>query len=541
MLYLQVLHSGLWLLLISSFKCVLTLRTIDEGKRGTCNFTSIHDSCPQFEGNISAEDLYREGMKISKCMNTQTNENLVDVSGSLECLIRDVQRNLEHRRQNLTKISQILLETELKIQSDHSQKRVQKFKCFYCAIYELNSVLNSTYHFHKNDTESFYLNKENFEIIRRIFTLLLYVNLSQNSSDVMDNDFSDTETWENFFITLTNNTLDTIEIRSKVDRVLKDKAEEKSKKMFRAKNCAFGSECKFRPILWILYTIAIVENGLLIFIFIRHRDMRSDRNTVILNLAIADILSVLCNGALQVIFMYGETFQKVKIYYRIADTSLEITTGVCIYSIVVLSIQRYFAVIPVHKCSDCSVAKRFNSIFFVCVLWIAGCVPQIIHFICNTTIRAWAMRNLILYCVIPIVTMAAFCVMTSWRLRRSVQKIPGEAVRQETARHARIRSSNVLISLIAVFVVSYTPIQLFRFIELWIYDGSYLFDYADLIAYSLLSLNSCFNPIALYVASGTFRRHYNRYLCYRLKNREANISRSNTNVQNTNKTCVLHM
>jgi gastrin-releasing peptide receptor/ATP-dependent RNA helicase UAP56/SUB2 len=335
-----------------------------------------------------------------------------------------------------------------------------------------------------------------------------------------------------------NNALDAKEIRREV---MKEKSERKSSKFGGVKNCGFESDCKLRLILWILYTVAIAENGLLVFIFFRHREMRSDRNIIILNLAVADILSVLSNASLQIIFIYGGPFQRAKVYYRIADLSLEVSTGVCIYSIVVLSIQRYFAVFPSYKCRECGFARRFNSTLFVLGLWAVGCVPQIIHVTTNMSFRAWAMRNLILYCVIPIVAIATFYLMTSWRLRQSVRKMPGEAMRQETARHARVRSSNVLIALIVVFVISYTPIQLFRFIELWYFGGGYLFDYVDLIAYSLLSLNSCFNPVALYVASGTFRRYYNRYICYRRKDAPVNMSSSNLNIHNTNKTCALHI
>jgi hypothetical protein len=369
----------------------------------------------------------------------------------------------------------------------------------------------------------------------------MYVQISQNVSYVMDNYFFDTEAWEDVFIILSNNTLDSCEIRREVDRVIEDRAAEKKLEVSEVKNCGFRSKCRLRPILWFLYVIAIAGNGLLIFIFIRHREMRSDRNIIILNLAVADILSVLCNASLQILFMSGKTFQDMRIYFRIIDCLLEITTGVCIYSIVVLSVQRYFAVLPTYNCSNCGLSRRFNSYLFVCVLWVAGCVPQIIHVTSKMGLRAWAMRNLILYCVIPVVAMATFYFMASWRLRQSARNMPGEAVSQETPRNARMRSSNVLIALIAVFFISYTPIQLFRFIELWFYGGGYLFDYVDLIAYSMLSLNSCFNPVALYVASGSFRRYYNRYLYDRWKSHEMSPSSSNTNIQGTNKTCVLHV
>lgn len=538
-----MLHAGVWILVAVNFNFVHTLRTIQQDMSGACNMTSIQDSCPQPERSVNVDELYWQAMNISQCMNTrahtQMNKNEVNILRPLQCLMSDMQKNI--RRHNFTDTgrSRMLLNTVMGTLSGNSQKDAQEYKCLYCVIYELNYVLNSTVYFSVSDSESFSFNTsqlKNCEIIQRIFTVVLYIQLSQNDSSVMNNIFFDTETLENLFITLTNNTLNTNEIRREVDRVMKENSKEKSNKFSEVKNCGFQSECRMRPILWILYTIAVAENGLLIFIFIRHSEIRSDRNIIILNLAVADVLAVLCNASLQIIFIYGETYESVKIYYRIMDLSLEVSTGVCIYSIVILSIQRYFAVIPTYKCRECGLSRRFNSPLFVFVLWSVGCVPQIISVTTNISFQAWAMRNLILYCVVPIVAIATFYLMTSWRLRQSVRKMPGEAVRQETARHARVRSSNVLIALIAVFIISYTPIQLFRFIELWFYGGGYLFDYVDLIAYSLLSLNSCFNPIALYAASGTFRRYYNKYICLCWKNNDMTTSSSNTNIQSTNKT-----
>jgi hypothetical protein len=459
----------------------------------------------------------------------------MNISGFVKCLIRDVERNIGHRRENFTKIRQILLNAEMEM-SDHGQQRAPIYNCLYCVISELNFVLNSVDPSNTSDTKSVYFVSKNYESIRKIFTLILYINVSKNLTNITDKNFFDTDTWEDFFVTLTNNTLDIAEIRIEVDKVTREKGE-KCVPYSRVKNCGFCSECKLRPILWILYFIAVVGNGLLVFIFIRHREMRTERNTIILNLALADILAVLCNASLQIIFLYGGTFKEAKIYYRVMDMFLEVTTGVCIYSIVALSVQRYCAVVPTYKCSECGLSRRLNSTLFVCVLWGASCIPKAIEFCFEMGLRAWAMRNLILYCVIPVVCIAIFYFMTSWRLKQSVRMIPGEAFRQETARCARVRSSNVLIALVVVFVVSYTPIQLFRFIELWFYGGGYLFDYVDLIAYSLLSLNSCFNPVALYVASGTFRRYYNRYICCRLNNDEINVSNQNTSNQRTKNAC----
>ena len=534
-----MLYACFWMLFFISFRCVNSLIGIHKDNNVTCNVTLVQDDCPHFDSDMNPGDLYEEATEISHCMYRKRhevfNESGTNLSGSVKCLIRDVERNIGKSRENFTKIRQIFLNAELEMMSDNGQQRSQIYSCLCCVISELNFVLNSLESSNTSDTKSPYFGWRNCEIIRRILKIILYINVTKNSADFIDKNFFDADKWEKFFITLTNDTLNAAEIRNEVDKVIRER-EDECVPYDGAKNCGFCSDCRLRPILWTLYIAAIFVNGLLVFIFIRHREVRTDRNTIILNLAIADILAVLCNASLQIIFVYGGTFNKTRIYYRVMDSCLEVTTGVCIYSIVGLSVQRYCAVVPNYKSNACGLSRRFNSSLFVGVLWIAACVPKVIEFSIEMGLRAWAMRNLVLYCVIPAVFMAIFYVMTSWRLKQSVRKIPGEAVRHETVRNARFRSSNVLIALVAVFVVSYTPIQLFRFIELWFYGGGYLFDYADVIAYSLLSLNSCFNPVALYVASGTFRKYYNRYICCRWNSDKVTVSDQNTNHQCTKTT-----
>ena len=534
-------NAYLWMLLFISFRCANSLLGIHKDNVVTCNGASVRDDCPHFDDDVNPGDLYEEATDISHCMYTKghelSNGSGTNLSGSVKCLIRDMARNIGNRRENFAEIRQILLSAELEMASDNGQQRAEVYSCLYCVISGLNFILNSLDSSNTSDTKFPYFGAENYEIIRKIFTIILYMNVSKNSSDVKDKHLLDADTWENFFITLTNYTLDTAEIRKEVDKFMRERGGE-CVPHDGVKNCGFCSECRLRPILWTLYIAAIFANGLLVFIFIRHRQIRTDRNIIILNLAVADILAVISNASLQIIFVYGGTFDKVMIYYRVMDTCLEVTTGVCVYSIVGLSVQRYCAVIPSYKRNGRGLSKCFSSTLFVSILWIAGCVPKVMELCVNMDFRAWALRNLVLYCVIPVVCMATFYFMTSWRLKQSVRKIPGEAVCHETARNARVRSSNVLIALVAVFVVSYTPIQLFRFIELWFYGGGYLFDYVDFIAYSLLSLNSFFNPVALFVASGTFRKYYSRYIRYRWDSDEVKVSTISSNNQSTGNTCL---
>jgi hypothetical protein len=387
------------MLFLISFRCVHSLIGTHEDNNVTCNVTSIQHDCPHFDSNINPGDLYEEAREISHCMYRKRhkvfNESGKNLSGSVKCLIKNVERNIGNRRENFTKIRQMFLITELEMMSDKGQQRAQIYSCLYCVISELNFVLNSLESSNTSDTKSPYFGRRNCDLIRKILKIILYINITQNSADVTGGNFFDAEKWEKFFITLTNDTLNAAEIRKEVNKEIRERGDD-CVSYDRVKNCGFCSECKLRPILWTLYIVAIVVNGLLVFIFIRHREVRTDRNTIILNLAVADILAVFCNASLQIIFVYGRTFDEARIYYRVMDSCLEVTTGVCIYSIVGLSIQRYCAVVPNYKSNVCGLSTRFNSTIFVCVLWITACVPKVFEFCIEMGLRAWAMRNLVL-------------------------------------------------------------------------------------------------------------------------------------------------
>jgi hypothetical protein len=493
--------------------------------------------------NSSRNGLYQEAKEVSGWLNAYSYKIddvlTIEIGGNiLKSHVKDTCKKIEQGRFNSAGIRKVLLGEYIDLLLNHSKERAQEFKCLCCAVTEMSVVFNCT-DYNKSDLKlSAYSKTENVEFIQAISIVFVFLQTTHNLSHDADKCINMlVDIWEKFIDNLTNNTLNSEDRRKEVDEVTKEKPKQEGE----PKNCGFGSECRFRPILWTLYLIAITGNGLLILIFVRNREMRTGRNMIILNLAVADIFSVLCNAFIQTLFIYGETYEHVRVIYGIINLFFEVTTCVCIYSVVALSIQKYFAVLPAFKCDKYGISKRFRSAVFICLLWITACVPQIIELTSDISPRLWALRNLILYCVLPIVAMATFYMMTSWRLRQSVRKIPGEPVLHVTIKHARVRSSNVLIALIAVFVVSYTPIQIFRFTEIWFRDGDYLFDYVDLVAYSLISLNSCFNPIALYVASAKFRLYYNKYLCCRNIEMENKQSMTNTNLHTMNNTFVLHV
>jgi hypothetical protein len=100
-------------------------------------------------------------------------------------------------------------------------------------------------------------------------------------------------------------------------------------------------------------------------------------------------------------------------------------------------------------------------------------------------------------------------VLTARRLPRDMPGEHGHAVQEKV----RCRSERVVTALAVVFILTYTPFYL------WCLAASLLDKYRQrasflvseyLVKYLLFS-NGCFKPIALYVASGTFRRLFRGY------------------------------
>jgi hypothetical protein len=75
--------------------------------------------------------------------------------------------------------------------------------------------------------------------------------------------------------------------------------------------------------------------------------------------------------------------------------------------------------------------------------------------------------DLLLFCVIPLSTITAFSLLSANHLRKSIRKLPGEAIGMQAVIQARAISSKVLIALAIVSTISYIPLYLLLFIYAW--------------------------------------------------------------------------
>jgi hypothetical protein len=113
----------------------------------------------------------------------------------------------------------------------------------------------------------------------------------------------------------------------------------------------------------------------------------------------------------------------------------------------------------------------------------------------------------------------------------SVKDMPGERAGMQKVKQARLLSSNILISLAVVFAVCYVPYFLYAFLNaLFTFDVHTSTDqWITFFTFSLIFGNSCFNPIAVYLASSKYRLHMNKYLLCKCRQQVDKDSRNISN------------
>jgi hypothetical protein len=147
-----------------------------------------------------------------------------------------------------------------------------------------------------------------------------------------------------------------------------------------------------------------------------------------------------------------------------------------------------------------------------------------------------SLHEFLVYCFALPGIMFIFTLLTARRLKKSAKEIPGDA-RQKTHEDARNRGAKVVTALCVVFTISYVPFFMWGRIATTLGLDRLELPYRilDNITYYLLFSNPCFNPLALYVTSHTFRRLFNGYL-FGWCRRHGKLQRTGTQISFDNTT-----
>jgi hypothetical protein len=279
----------------------------------------------------------------------------------------------------------------------------------------------------------------------------------------------------------------------------------------------------------VIFVLGVMGNGVLLLIFVKHKEIRTAPNIMIFNLALADIVNLFANAPLYYVSKYYSEWIFLDVYgCRVFVTFRFLNHTVIELSIVALSAQRYCAVATaLDYPTSRRLSARSKTILFILTVWLTALVlalpPSIIFEFKNgvcfpfvksqTFVKALDIFYFTFFCFFLPVTMGVFSVLTARKLRQSVHNVPGE-LRYKTRETARYRSAKVVTALAISYAISHIPRSIWFFLVSFFHLNRREMKYisVDEVTNYLIFSNSCLNPLALYIASGTFRRLFKRHL-----------------------------
>lgn len=285
------------------------------------------------------------------------------------------------------------------------------------------------------------------------------------------------------------------------------------------------SPLAFYAVFSAIFFLGIVGNGMLIVIFLCHKSMRTAPNTYIFNLAIADLLTTLSCASAPLLAGAGRSFPNL---CRTFQLFLEISMGVTSFTLVALSVERYYAI--VHPLRRKISSKQF-TISIVALTWLVstsyvvekmvflkrGDGPQCVQmFNPSSFATTYKLIDFVAFYFIPLVIISSFYLLMAFELYYSHSFIQKDAINGDLPKHIQVRKriAFTVLILAAMFAIFYFP---FNFLSLRLYfDSEYVkhWDTSINILFCVGCLHNCLNPYILYSLSKSFRDHFNKYLFY---------------------------
>ncbi|KAJ9577473.1 hypothetical protein L9F63_005974 [Diploptera punctata] len=284
-----------------------------------------------------------------------------------------------------------------------------------------------------------------------------------------------------------------------------------------------------------LFFVGIVLNVILLAVFIRFKETRTYTNSMLINLVVTDCISLIFNVLIYyVIDRYYYPYISCEVL-QVLIAIRHISYLVSIYSVVIISFQRYRAVSSVFKSTTCKVGVKTQISLLIIGVWVFGIIfslPNLafVKFQENDCIYDLGKYTVIMMhfhffmlCGLPLILVVIFSIMASYKLRKSIDNLPGERIGLQIRIKQRRLSSRVLLGLVILSLIGYVPQNVANYFSYFVEfeQGFDLFKppgvdkYVTAITYNLVYLNSCFNPLIIYFLSTKLRKHIHEIICIR--------------------------
>ena len=285
-----------------------------------------------------------------------------------------------------------------------------------------------------------------------------------------------------------------------------------------------------------VFILAAIGNTLVIYIVFTVNHMKSSTNTLIANMAFADLLMTIdIPYILKWVYVWNSWFGTFmgtvlcKFFHSAQVGSL----AASVFSLLAISLDRSFGILfPMKAIMTQNVVR-----FAIAMIWLGALALTIPLMVATTTklneetgsmicaeLQWWSMSSLTTYhtflfttaYIIPLSIIAIVYCLAGLRLCR--RKLPGH---HNPNAHRIVRASSrrvaiMLITVVVIFALSWFPFQAFEMIR--VFNPTLLTEYTiPMKVYFVIPwfgyCNSAINPVLYVIFSENYRREFYRILC----------------------------
>ncbi|KAM6139964.1 LOW QUALITY PROTEIN: endothelin receptor type B [Pterocles gutturalis] len=292
-----------------------------------------------------------------------------------------------------------------------------------------------------------------------------------------------------------------------------------------------------------LVCLGIIGNSTLLRIIYKNKCMRNGPNILIASLALGDLLHIIIDIPINVYKLLAEDWPFGVEMCKLVPFIQKASVGITVLSLCALSIDRYRAVASWSRIKGIGVPKwTAVEIVLIWVISVIFAVPEAIAFdMITMEYRGKDLRICLLhptqktsfmmfykqakdwwlfsfyFCLPLAITAFFYTLMTCEMLRKK----SGMQIALNDHLKQRREVAKTVFCLVLVFALCWLPLHLSRILKLTIYDQKdpnrcellSFFLVMDYIGINMASLNSCINPIALYLVSKRFQNCFKSCLC----------------------------
>ena len=303
--------------------------------------------------------------------------------------------------------------------------------------------------------------------------------------------------------------------------------------------------------LYVVVLFGVVGNVALLMVILKNRPLRTTPNILVINVTVGDLMYLLVAVPVHLEHQVNFCFQQGETMCKFTNMLNIVAQGVCIYSIMAVSAERYGAITQ-HLGRSIFRGSAKKTFLLVCIIWLVSlslAFPVYVTstlqngFLCsylphNTTIsKIYVTMQLFCHYIIPLLVVTILYSRMAHTLIRSADSFRGENQPGAKQFRARRRLAIIVLFIAVFFGVFWLPYYAFNVYFQFVF--SFCGDPPNILTllnlhYFMSVINSCFNPWIVFIMSSTHQRMLRRcILCQKPASRTMD-RRTNMTTQRTN-------